>query len=410
VSGSEPSLNPPGNGHPPAGPLAAPDFSLMMGGPLYQLWLRTRMSGNALELLHRRTIFLVAFTWLPLLALAIAGGRAWGDGVHLVFLRDVEMHLRLLVALPLLLAAELTVHRWTRDGISQLLGQSIIPEHEQARFRRAVDSAMALRNSLPMEIALLATVYVVGIGYVWNVHLKLEVDSWYGLASGGGFSLTPAGWWAALVSLPLFQFILVRWFYRVVIWGRLLFQVSRLDLSYLPAHPDRCGGIGFLANISLGFAPIMLAVSTLLSGVIADRVFYQGGNLTEFTVEIVGIVVLLLVCILGPLFFFSPGMARAKHAGQLHYSQLANTYVRAFNHKWLGSPFPPEGDLLGNADFQSLADVSSAVEVVNSMRLAPLTMSSLVQLVVITLLPLAPLLLTMFPLDELLQRVLGVLF
>ena len=34
----------------------AADFSLVLGGPLFQLWRRSRLVGNALELLHRRII------------------------------------------------------------------------------------------------------------------------------------------------------------------------------------------------------------------------------------------------------------------------------------------------------------------------------------------------------------------
>jgi hypothetical protein len=44
-----------------------PDFSLVLGGPLYQLWRRTRLSGDALELLHRRIVALPMLAWVPLL-------------------------------------------------------------------------------------------------------------------------------------------------------------------------------------------------------------------------------------------------------------------------------------------------------------------------------------------------------
>jgi hypothetical protein len=39
------------------GPLADPeDFSIILGGPLYQLWRRVHLSGNALELVNRRIL------------------------------------------------------------------------------------------------------------------------------------------------------------------------------------------------------------------------------------------------------------------------------------------------------------------------------------------------------------------
>jgi hypothetical protein len=59
-----------------------------------------------------------------------------------------------------------------------------------------------------------------------------------------------------LRSLPLFQFV----------WARFLWQVSRLELQLLPTHPDRCGGLGFLASTVYAFSPLLLAQGVLLSG------------------------------------------------------------------------------------------------------------------------------------------------
>src|SRR5471032_1944309 len=84
-----------------------PGFSLVLGGPLFQLWRRTRLSGGALQLLHRRIIVLVLLAWLPLLLLSAAEGHAWGGGIKLPFFGDLELHIRLLLTLPLLLLAEL---------------------------------------------------------------------------------------------------------------------------------------------------------------------------------------------------------------------------------------------------------------------------------------------------------------
>ena len=390
----------------------ASDFSLMLGGPLYQFWRRTRLSGDALELLHRRAVVLMTLTWLPLLLLSLLAGHAWSRSPgELTFLRDIEMHVRLLVALPLLLAAELIVHRWTYAGIAQFVTNKLIPDTAQQQFEDAVASAMRLRNSIGMEVLLLLLVYAVGIAFLSQIHFKIEIDSWYGSTTADGtFLVSVAGWWAALVSLPIFQFISLRWFYRIFIWGRLLFQLSRINLCLVPTHPDRCGGIGFLSTISQGFAPIMLAQSALVSGLIADRILFKGAHLSEFTMEIAGLLGLLWISIFGPMFFFVPLMARAKLRGLHEYSDLAHRYTREFNAKWLGNHTPPDEPLLGNPDIQTLADLGTGFEFVDGMRWVPITWRSLGQLILITLLPIAPLLLTMFPLDELLERLFGVLF
>ena len=71
-----------------------PDFSLILGGPLFQLLRRAHLSGDAADLVWRRIIALAIITWLPLLVLSIAEGHAWGDSVRVPFLFDVDVHER----------------------------------------------------------------------------------------------------------------------------------------------------------------------------------------------------------------------------------------------------------------------------------------------------------------------------
>jgi len=59
---------------------------------------------------------------------------------------------------------------------------------------------------------------------------------------------------------------------------------------------------------------------------------------------------------------------------------------------------------------QSLADLGNSFEIVRSMRPSPVTKDAVVQLAVMTLVPVAPLALTMIPLNELLKRLLQVVF
>ena len=112
------------------------DFSLVLGGPLYQLWRGTRLAGDTLQLLHRRVSWLALLAWVPLLLLSIAEGHAWGDSVTLPFLHDVELHVRLLLALPLLILAELVVHQRMRPVVGQFLERGLIPDAARAAVRR----------------------------------------------------------------------------------------------------------------------------------------------------------------------------------------------------------------------------------------------------------------------------------
>src|SRR6516165_5523329 len=82
-----------------------PDFSLVLGGPLFQLLRRAHLEGSALELLHRRIVAFILLTWVPLLILStFASGIGGTTGIS--FFRDIEVHARFLVALPILIGAE----------------------------------------------------------------------------------------------------------------------------------------------------------------------------------------------------------------------------------------------------------------------------------------------------------------
>jgi hypothetical protein len=384
------------------------DFSLVLGGPLYQIWRRTGLAGDALQLLRRRLVLLTLLAWAPLLMLSIAEGHAW-DGGGLPFLRDVELHARFLLAMPLLILAELVVHWRMRPVVRQFLDRGLISDSRRAEFDAAIDSAMRLRNSVRAELAIIAFVYVVGVGLVWRTQLALDVASWQGAAIDGRWQPTMAGWWLGLVSLPLFQFLLLRWYFRVFLWARFLWHVSRLDLQLVPTHPDRCGGLGFLASIVYAFTPLLLAQGVVLSGMIAARIFYAGAQLPEFKVDLIGLVAVMVFAVLAPLLVFSPRLEAVKRAGLREYGTLAQRYVREYDQKWLRDA-PPNEPFVGSADIQSLADLGNSFDVVKEMRWAPFTLPTVLHLAIITLLPVLPLMLTMIPLEELLDRLLRVVF
>jgi hypothetical protein len=244
-------------------------------------------------------------------------------------------------------------------------------------------------------------------------YLAVDASTWATRSadrSTGFINLSLAGWWHALVSLPIFQFLLVRWYFRMFIWTRFLWQLSRIDLKLVPTHPDRVGGLGFLGNVVYAFTPLLLAHGVLLAGLIADRIFFGGATLPQFYVEIIATVGALLFLVLGPLTVFAGQLARAKRTGLGEYGVLAQRYVREFDAKWLRARGDLSEPLVGSADIQSLADLANTFEVIKTMRFVPFSKETVFQLGVVTLAPLAPLLLTMISLEELLKRLLSAVF
>jgi hypothetical protein len=211
-------------------------------------------------LTRQRIIVLSLIAWLPLLVLSTLEGQVLGGSATVTFLLDLEVHVRFLVAMPLLIAAEIVVHQRMRTLVKVFLDRHLIPESAMTRFHAAIASAFRLRNSVLAEVLLIAFVYVVGIVIIWRFCLALDTATWYAIPADGESKLSFAGMWYVYMSLAMFQFLLCRRYFRLIIWIRFLWQVSRIELSLIPTHPDRVGGLGFLSGTVYAFA--LLAVRT----------------------------------------------------------------------------------------------------------------------------------------------------
>ena len=382
------------------------NFSIILGGPLYQLLRRARCTDDALHLIRRRILVIVGFAWLPLLVLAVLAGDAWGDSVPVPFLRDIEAHVRFLVAMPLLIVAELVVHWRLRPVAHEFLVRGLVRPADVERFHGCVDAAMRLRNSILAEIAMIVFVYAVGVPVIWRALTALNVSSWYAHVSPQGTAVTSAGIWYAYVALPLFQFLLLRWVFRIVVWMRFLWQVSRIPLDITAMHADRMGGIGFLSNTVYAFVPLAMAIGALLAGTIADRIFFTGAKLTDSAVYLVVVIAILAVIVIAPLLVFAVQVQAAKRNGLREYGRLAQCYAREFEGRWLPHGLPAAESPLGTGDIQSLADLANSYEVLKATRPVPVTRDAAMALVLAVLIPVSPLLLTMIPAEELARQLL----
>ncbi len=381
-----------------------PDFSLVLGGPTFQLLRRAHIAGDQLELVHRRILVITGLAWLPLCLLVLLASPDPQAG-RLSFLRNVDVHVRLLVALPVLIASELIVHTRLRVIVRQFIERRIILPQDLPRFQSLLESALKLRNSVPLEIALALFVYTFGI-LVSQRWTALDAGGWYS-APPGGRHLTPAGFWYVFVSLPLVQFIVLQWYLRLVIWFRLLWQISRGRLHLLPTHPDRCAGLGFLGDSVYAFQPILFAQGAMLGGLIANRVINSGDSLLSFRTTAVSLLVFALLVVLCPLLIFTPKLAHAKRHGLIAFGLLSQRFVENFDRKWGG----PDSDVTDNAfepDVDSLALLGASFSVVRDMRVVPFGKNDIVTLAATTALPLLPLVFTIWSPQELLSRVLKI--
>jgi len=298
--------------------------------------------------------------------------------------------------------------------VGQFLERDIITAAVLPKFNDVIASAMKLRNSVAVELIMFILIYFGGY-YLWSSVSEIAkvgagTGNWFATATASGTQLSPAGYWYLFVSRPLFQFIILRWYFRIFIWARFLWQSSRLELKLIPTHPDRAAGLGFLGGSSAAFAPLLMAHGALYAGLMANSIFFAGAKLTGFKMEIIAGVAFLLLLVLGPLLVFTPLLMRAKRIGLREYGMLASRYVSEFDLKWVRGGAPDDEALVGSGDIQSLADLGNSFQVIREIKPFPVSRDAVIQLIVFTILPGLPLVLTMIPLEELITKLLGAVF
>ena len=230
-----------------------------------------------------------------------------------------------------------------------------------------------------------------------------HISTWYRTVSNSGDSLTWAGIWLIAVCTPLFQFLIFRWLWRLFLWFQFLNRVRKLDLQLFPPHPDEAAGLGFVGEGQRFFGILLFAFSLGSAGVLAREIVYGKIPLTYFAPAIAAYVVAAIIIIVAPLAVFTGLLIKTKRIGLHQYGTLATTYTGLFHKKWIRHENPDNEPLLGTGDIQSLADLGNSYGFVQKMTLLPVDIRTVLQLVVASLLPLAPLLLTVMPLKSILK-------
>jgi hypothetical protein len=288
--------------------------------------------------------------------------------------------------------------------------RKIVREKDLPKFERYIKFAYRMRDSIAMEALIFIIVIAVGrSSFAAIASASVESHTWYASPDGVHWNLTNAGYWMAFVSLPIFQFLLLRWYFRLIIFFTLLFRISRLDLNLIATHSDRTGGIGFLARTVYAFGFFLAAQGALLSGYIAGQAFNKGTNPLDLKAEAVILIVLLISAVLAPQLVFINKLRRAKWSGAGIYGSLVSTYVKGFDDKWIENNNPTGEQLLGTGDIQSLADITNSYNVVSQMKLVPFTLQDVTWLAIYTAGPLVPLVLFVFSPEQVVERLFNIL-
>ncbi len=328
------------------------------------------------QFLHRHRVrgsfALGAFCWLPLVFFVSAGRALTGHHALIAFARDFAVHVRALVALPILIAVDPLVDHHVRSATQRFLRCGLIKRSELTAFEATLDTIERARDA-PLALALLVAISLVGSVVSATHGLALPSHAWSVVESAGtARRLTVAGWWYVGVQLPIFQFVMLNWVWRWLLWTYFLWRTSRLDLQLLPTHADRSAGLGFIGVATSSFFLATFGPSLVVSATWIDAMLNRHLPIDRLWGPIIAEIVLTTVIVMAPILFFNRRLRRVAHDGAANYAVIVQRYIRRFDRAWIDATPPTEGDSLRDLDAQNMADLINVYEVILHMRFIPI--------------------------------------
>lgn len=387
---------------------APTSFSLFDDGPFYRLEEKLDLVREGRHRSGRRVLFAVLIAWVPMLFLATAQGLAIGPTRLESFLMDFAVNVRFSVTVPVFLLGEAICGAQLITVVRQFLDAGLVKDESRAQFDATVRDTVTVSRSGRTDAVLLGLAYLYSAAALFVFLFGLHIPTWRAPMAGGHAAISLAGMWYFLVAFPLYSFLLWRWLLRIVLWWRLLWKVSRLDLRPSPSHRDGAGGMAFLSSSVEAFSPFVFGCAAMFAAGIADFVVYEGDSPLDYQWHVVGFVAILLILVAGPALFFLRSLYKAREEAIFRYGALASRDIQRIEEKWL-SEGSVGGDIESSMpDFRSITHLGHSVAAVHKMSIIPLNKEDVLKLVIIALLPFIPVLATQVPMGEIFSVLLKV--
>ncbi len=356
----------------------------------------------------RRALLVVLIGWLPLVLLTIAQtALLGGDGIDSL-LRETGVHARYLIAAPLLIVAEAQCATYLTTTVRHFVDTGLVPDERRGAFHAAVASTRRLLSSNAAEITVFVLGYLVMVLAVLS-HAHDEIPTWHrSLGIAPGYSA--AGWWHMLVSLPLLLVLIFGWLWRLALWTRLLWLISRLDLRLIASHPDHLAGLGFVGLSLRAFSIVALALAAIAAGRSAHFVLIGNHLPTPNLFFNAGYLAVLLAMFIAPFLVFSPVLLKAWQRGSIEYGALAGRVGDAFENKWLGRGGSLDQAALEKPDFSATTDLYSVAANVYAIRFVPVDLKDLLVIVGALLAPFVPVVMLAVPVDQIWSSIQKLMF
>jgi hypothetical protein len=351
----------------------------------------------------RRAVFFALLSWLPIVVWALLNHRLIESAGGEPLLVHYGIHVRCLVAIPLLILAEATARTQLGRIVEAFHSSGVVADAERAAFDGILQDVARLRDATLPGVAILTAV----LAWTLVVPLDHRADelAWAAAADGFGFG----GAWYAYVARPLFLVLLVGWLWRLALVLLLFRRLARMPLSLVPTHPDRHGGLGFVKRLPAAFFLVTLAIASVIAAHWAHEVVHHGQSLVALKLPFAAFVVLWSAILLAPLLWFAPRLAAMKRDALRDYGALVGCHHRLVHRRWILRESIPQSELLQAPELGPVADTTAIFEAVERISPLPIGKSTLLTVLIPIALPMLVVVAQRIPVREVLSKLVGVL-
>jgi hypothetical protein len=230
-----------------------------------------------------------------------------------------------------------------------------------------------------------------------------SISHWGFLPGQDGNTISWAGIWVLSFSLTIFQYLIFRWLWRWVIWVIYFKKIAAMPLKLNAAHPDLAGGLGFLGMPPGPFLQVTFALSILFSTIISERIVFLHHTLKDYYTVMGGFALVIIIINVLPLLVFLKPMITQRRKAIFQYSALIQEHHREFDEKWLIKN--DQENMLGMPEASSMTDLNSSFETVMHMRFFPFNIKIMLSSIIISVLPMIPVLAFEYNLVDIIQQV-----
>jgi len=379
------------------------EFLIGRGAPFFDLQRQIGLvRGDALRSGRRALVFMFVTAVIPVMLAVVTGGLAPG----LSILTQPGFLARFVIFVAVCFLMEGSLEKRLRDFLERVDGSGLLDDTQRGKAASAVARALRVRN-LAIADAICLLLSIIFSIVLLKVHLANGDIDWLTNDVDGKRTLSAAGWWITTVSNTIFWFLVFRWLWRTAVWIILLRWIAQLDMRLVATHPDRLGGLGFVATYPNAFAPLIFAFSCVLAAAIFRDLNNQTMDVATYGTVMTAWLALVLAVFMLPLLSFARPLQRLKQAALREADILSTRRERTSERKIFNRNIFGPADAVGEDG--EVADPSAYRKAAVSLGTIPFSRHAVIPLAAAALTSLVVVGATQLPVKDLLKTAKGLL-